>query len=566
MDNFLERIVGKKIEGTRVVPLLLKIVMLFTIFLLISNFASNYINLMLNRGEQVKLMNQLLVKELKEIYTFTTNQYDIYFYNQDLEGTVKTIEQVSSRGLKGEKSIALGLKPDGETFFQASKIERQSRFMDEDALDEMIASGEEGYAEGAFMFEFVGENYFGVYKYNPRWEIYIIRGEELNEFYEDSVRIFRNVAFLIVIITILCVLVGIFLLRFILRYVSVITSDIMAMQNDQVINLINMDRAPNDDVTYLGVAFNSLASTIDNLMNIFKKFVARDVAAKAYKEREIRLEGTKRNLAILFTDIKSFTFITETLGTDIIKLLNIHYDKAIRAVHEYNGDIGSIIGDALLAIYGAMEELSENKSYEALESANDIQKMAAELRHEMHTRREEILRVRGELTEDEKAIYQAVLLEVGVGIDGGEVFYGNIGSNERMVNTVIGDNVNSASRLEGLTRIYKVPIIVSEYIKDDVESEYDKYVFVELDQVQVKGKTIGKRVFWPVKRTDMTPQMEKDIKIFAEGLKEYYEGQWKSAYEKFAACTLPLAEVFQSRTKNSICPKDWNGIWTMKTK
>jgi len=319
-------------------------------------------------------------------------------------------------------------------------------------------------------------------------------------------------------------------------------------------------------VAFLGVAFNALSSTIDNLLTIFKKFVARDIAQKAYKEKEIRLEGAKKELAILFTDIKSFTFMTETLGTDIIKLLNLHYDKAIRHIHQNNGDIGSIIGDALLAVFGVMEVDNENKSLMAVRSAYRIQDVAASLREEMQKRKEEIIKRRGAMTEAEERVFRAVLLEVGVGIDGGEVFYGTIGSYERMVNTVIGDNVNSSSRLEGLTRVYKVPVIVSDYIRQEVEKDSKEYYFMELDQVQVKGKTIGKRIYWPIKKGLIDQRMEKDIEEFSVGLTAYYKGDWKEAHRRFSSCTLPLALEFRSRTGENTCPKEWNGIWTMTTK
>ena len=82
----------------------------------------------------------------------------------------------------------------------------------------------------------------------------------------------------------------------------------------------------------------------------------------------------------------------------------------------------------------------------------------------MIERRAEIEQTRN-LTEAEERVFKAVLLDVGVGIDGGTVFYGNIGSDEHMTNTVIGDNVNSASRLEGLTRVYHLPVIVSDFIR-----------------------------------------------------------------------------------------------------
>jgi len=84
-------------------------------------------------------------------------------------------------------------------------------------------------------------------------------------------------------------------------------------------------------------------------MTIFRTFVTQDLVQRAYKEGEIRLEGSQQELTILFSDIKGFTYMTETLGNDIINLLNLHYDQAIREIHSHNGIVGSIIGDALLA-------------------------------------------------------------------------------------------------------------------------------------------------------------------------------------------------------------------------
>jgi len=163
-------------------------------------------------------------------------------------------------------------------------------------------------------------------------------------------------------------------------------------------------------------------------------------------------------------------------------------------------------------------------------------------------------------------VYRAVLLEVGVGIDGGAVFYGNIGSSRRMTNTVIGDNVNSASRLEGLTRIYQVPIICSDYAKEEVEKNSDDYHLLEIDQVQVKGKTVGKRVYWPIDKKQIDDDLSKDIEAFTKGLEYYYEGQWSRALSWFEKCTLPLASEFRSRTAGGKRPKNWNGIWQMTTK
>ncbi|HKL86680.1 MAG TPA: adenylate/guanylate cyclase domain-containing protein [Treponemataceae bacterium] len=567
MKKVIERIFGKKIQGVRVTPLVLKIVFIFTVFLLVSNFVSNYINLVLNQGEQLRLMNELLIKDLKELHVFAMNQREIYLYNRDLETTLSTIEKSAEKSLKGEKSTAFGVTESGEILFFASKATHLERITDPKTLETLKTALVENSAEGSIHFSLNRNQYFGMFKYNPEWKVFLVRAEEMNEFYGPSRKIFNRITLIIVIFTLICIVVGVFLIQYILRYVRKITKGIMTMQESQKLGIIDLAGAPNDEITYLGAAFNSTSSTIDNLLNIFKKFVPQDIAQQAYRDREIRLAGSQRELTILFSDIKGFTFITEALGTDIIKLLNIHYERAIHKIHRQNGIIGSIIGDALLAIYGAYEVESENKSLEAIKSAYHIQQVASDLRQEMYQRREGILKKRGSLTAIEEKIYKAVLLEVGVGIDGGEVFYGNIGSPERMTNTVIGDNVNSASRLEGLTRIYKVPVICSEYVMNDVlESGCSLYQFQELDQVQVKGKTVGKKVYWPVEKDRLDDELINDLALFNKGLISYYEGDWEAAFTDFKQCTLPLVAVFLERTVGKKSPKGWNGIWTMTTK
>ncbi|MGN0716475.1 adenylate/guanylate cyclase domain-containing protein [Treponema berlinense] len=335
------------------------------------------------------------------------------------------------------------------------------------------------------------------------------------------------------------------------------------MQQNQKLEIIDLSSSPNDDITYLAASFNSLSSTINNLLGIFQKFVSKDVVAKAYNEHQIRLEGKRRNLTILFSDIKSFTYRTETLGNDIIDLLNVHYDRVIHAVHENRGVIGSIIGDAILAIYGTAS--SKKKSFEAVESAWNITRLTAQLREKMILRRTEIEKERT-LTEAEDRVFKAVLIDVGVGIDGGNVFYGNIGSDEHMTNTVIGDNVNSASRLEGLTRIYHLPVICSEYVKNEVEKFSDKYTFYEIDTVQVKGKTEGKKIFFPVSLEEGEPELKTKFGLFETALSAYYSGDWNSARKSFKDCGLEAAQVFLERMGRLNAPDGWMGIWTMTTK
>ncbi len=558
-------LLGRKIGGVRVVPLTVKILVVFVSLVLVSSFSTNYINLTLNRGVYVNLMNELLVKELKEMYTFASNQYDIYQFSKNLNDTVSALESNAARDFKLSRSLALGVKGDGTVFFHAGK-EAFTVFPDKKVLEKLESDRKDkNIQEGSLYPTIGGRDYFGVYKYNEKWQMYLMRLEDRAEFYQPTQIIFAQIGIIILIITFVFTVLGMLLMRYILRFVPRITDALMRMQESQRMELIDLENAPNDEVTYLGTSFNALSSSINNLMVIFKTFVTQDVVNRAYQEREIRLEGTQKELTILFSDIKGFTFMTETLGNDIIALLNIHYDRAIRRIHSHNGIVGSIIGDALLTIYGTLTE-GAVKSLDALLSAYEIQSIAQSLRDAMTERKEVIEKERGGLSPAEMRVYKAVMLEVGVGIDGGQVFYGNIGSTERMTNTVIGDNVNSASRLEGLTRIYRVPIVCSEYVVQEVRSVTDRFAFIELDTVQVKGKTEGKKIFLPMDTQEIHEGELQRYEAFSEGLKQYYQGRWEEARKAFNASAVLPAAVFLQRIEGRTAPEGWNGVWTMDTK
>jgi len=563
----LDSLLGHKVGGVRATPITLKIVGIFIVFLLLSNLITNYINLTFNRSELIRLTTSSLVRDLKDIYLFSSNQFKMYRdTKKEKELFLSQVRDYARLQFKAKKSVSLGVDKSGQLLFVAGPGDSSSAFEDKAALLAFQTASAQGVEDGSVDFTWNGENYFGIYRFSADWNCYLVRGEEWNEFYEPTVSIFTRVALIILAFTLVSAVFGALLLSYILRFVGRITKSIMEMQRDQKMAEVDVKGAPNDEVTYLGLAMNNLSSTIQNLVEMFKKFVARDVAAQAYSDGEIRLVGSKRNLAIMFSDIKGFTFMTETLGNEIIELLNKHYSKAIRVIHERNGDVGSIIGDAILAVFGTMTKAGENKSIEAVAAGYQILVVAEELRKGMEKRKADLEKAEGRMEEPAVKVYEAVLLEIGVGIDGGEVFYGNIGSNERMVNTVIGDNVNSSSRLEGLTRVYKVPMIVSAYIRDEVLVGTSAYVFQELDTVQVKGKTIGKRIYFPLEKSTVTAHLQKQLDLYSEALEMYYRGDWPAARLRFARCELPSASVFVERITNREVPGDWNGIWTMKDK
>lgn len=607
----------QKVGQTRIIPISFKILTIFVCLLLLSNFATNFVNLNLSRKQLITLNNTVMVSELKDIYSVASNQYQIYTFTNDEEKSVEAIKEAAQRSFSQPNSAALAFDENGDILFctiskvpqkleeiraklsekapgfsaevEAELEKREKSFLydgietfpDSNALETLKSNLADGVSDGSISFDTELGEYFGVYKYNENWKCWFVRAELRNDTMKSNVLILGVIAIIIVCLTALFLLAGVFMFKKILSNVTKITGSLYEMQKAQHLDEIDLSNAPNDDITYLAASFNSLSSTISNLLGIFQKFVSKDVVKKAYDEHEILLEGKQRDLVMLFSDIKSFTYRTETLGNDIIDLLNVHYDKVIHAVHEEKGVIGSIIGDAILAIYGTQE--TKNKSLDSLEAGWKITRLTASLREKMTIRKAEIEKER-ELTEDEERIFKAVLLDVGVGIDGGEVFYGNIGSNEHMTNTVIGDKVNSASRLEGLTRIYHLPVIVSDYVKDEIEKTgITKYKFFEIDTVQVKGKTEGKRIYFPMDTSETyapgtEPKeseeafipadslTENQFEIYEAGLSAYYSGAWSAARKNFKKCGIEAADVFLSRMGNKSAPENWSGIWTMETK
>ncbi len=599
----------QRVGTTRIIPISLKLVGIFVSLLLLSNFATNFLTLQFTKRQLFLMTNTIMTNQLKDMYTTAGNQYQIYTFTKDRVASINAIKQASSREFTLPHSRALAFDKDGVLLFSAGAsavgdmtaatssaddAAAVQLFSDSTALALLNERAANGITDGSLTFTTSEGQYFGVYKYQSDWKCYFVRAELRSDTIRSTLIVLGIISVAIIVLVLGFLTAGLFMFRHILGNVKRITDSLYTMQQEQHLSLIDLSNAPNDDVTYLAASFNSLSATINNLLGMFQKFVSKDVVAKAYREHEIRLEGSRRNLTMLFSDIKSFTYRTETLGTDIIDLLNVHYDRVIHTVHENDGVIGSIIGDAILAIYGATDERESHektggkhsqalKSLAAVDSAWGITRATADLRQKMIQRRAELGR---ELTEAEERVYQAVLIDVGVGIDGGTVFYGNIGSDEHMTNTVIGDNVNAASRLEGLTRIYKLPVIVSEYIKTECEKASDRYEFFEIDTVQVKGKTEGVKIYLPLEKdtavaaaadaTDTRPATDSASAVpayprsafepFERGLSAYYAGDWTEARKAFKSCPLEVAQVFLDRIGTKKAPEDWNGIWTMTTK
>ncbi len=576
MKKIINFFLGPKVKNVRVIPLSAKIVFIFSIFLLVSNFSTNYINLSLNQNLLKKYLKTILLKDLKEIVQIANNQYEVFSYTENLEEAKKSLKESVKKAFPVEFSLIIGMKESDLGAEELVFSTKDDFFLTEEFLNDIDFATFDADSINEVTFNYNGVPYFGIYRYHKNFDMFLIRAEQEESYESETVFLSYLISVIIIAITILCSLLGFFFINRLTKYLTIIRNSLIEMQKEQALRPIDLKKATNDEVTYLGIALNSLSYTMKNLLEVFRKFVSTDLVQKAYEERIIRLEGERKELAILFTDIKKFTYITEKLGNDVIKLLNLFYDKAIESVIKKNGIIGSIIGDALLGIFGAFnkseanlgKQNQENKSYEAVLAGFKIINDANQLRGMMIKKKQDLMAKNSkEWTDENEEIFKAVMLDVGIGIDGGEVFYGNIGSNQQMTNTVIGDNVNSASRLEGLTREYLVPIICSEYIKNEIEKIINIDIsFIEIDRVQVKGKTEGKLIFYPILQKEITSELAKSVNSYKSALDLYYQGKWPSAHKIFKNLnSFGPAKVMTSRTRKR-CPANWEGSWQMTSK
>ena len=243
---------------------------------------------------------------------------------------------------------------------------------------------------------------------------------------------------------------------------------------------------------------------------IFQKYVPPAVIEELKKSPESRL-GRSEVLAILFSDIRGFTTIAESMDSkEIVDLLNDYYTRMADVIYRHEGTVDKYMGDGLLATFGAPVKHDDDASravFAALDMLEDLQ--------EFNRRQEQ---------KGRKPI------RIGIGIDYRPVTVGNIGHAKKKIDyTVIGDPVNLASRLEGATKQFGEPLLIS---KDAYYHVYKETPCRLLGRVMVKGRTVGDKVYIP--RRALTPQEESAWKLHAEALERYYARDFEEAAQTFA--------------------------------
>jgi len=187
----------------------------------------------------------------------------------------------------------------------------------------------------------------------------------------------------------------------------------------------------------------------------------------------LKLGGEKKELTVLFSDIRGFTAISESLAPEsLMRFMNQYLTAMTDIVMSNEGTLDKYIGDSVMAFYGAPQEQHDH----AIRACHCALRMIKFLGKKQKVWQEQGL----------------PLIRVGIGINTGQMVVGNIGSDKRFDYTVMGDNVNIASRLESLTKDYGVTVIVSEYTQKKAKDEFD---FRELGEVQIRGREKPIRIY-----------------------------------------------------------------------
>jgi len=304
-------------------------------------------------------------------------------------------------------------------------------------------------------------------------------------------------------------------------------------------------------ITYLAMlSFDLVQERLakKKVSDAFGKYVGPALLDEILKKGEVPLGGERKELTILFSDIRGFTSISEALTPEeLVEFLNRYLDRATSVIMEERGLVDKFIGDAVMAFWNAPVP-DKRHAERAVRSA---------------------IRMRSAL--DDISVTRGTKhpsLDVGIGINTGEAIVGNVGSQQRLSYTAIGDSVNLASRLESLTKEYGVRIIISENTLAALRKEKADGMFIlrELDRVKVKGKKEPVRIYEVV--CSVGEGHSVDLASYAKALALYYAGDWSAALSAFSAMSDKTSMLMAERCAVFIenPPEKWDGSYTMEHK
>ncbi|MEK7685818.1 MAG: GAF domain-containing protein [Verrucomicrobiota bacterium] len=295
-------------------------------------------------------------------------------------------------------------------------------------------------------------------------------------------------------------------------------------------------------------------STEKRVKGTMARYMSKDVVERLLEVGADALGGSVQEVTILFSDIRSFTTFSERIGAKgTVSMLNSYFSEMVDIIFNYGGILDKYIGDAIMAIFGTPFKKPEDP-----DNAVTVAKEMIVTLRSYNARR---------IAEGHDPI------DIGVGINTGEVVAGNIGSQKRMDYTVIGDGVNLAARLESATKYYGAKILISEFTFHKLKINR---IVRELDLIRVKGKEKPISLYEVLDghTPETFPNLAQVLNLFERGYRHYRGRDWSQAIRSFEeALTLHPqdmpSQLYLNRCRHYLAAppeESWGGVWTMTSK
>jgi len=289
------------------------------------------------------------------------------------------------------------------------------------------------------------------------------------------------------------------------------------------------------------------------LKGTFEKYVSPAIVNEVLSDPEkIELGGRKMELTVMFSDVRGFTTISEKLDPrQLSDLLNSYLTPMTDLVFKNKGTLDKYMGDAIMAFWGAPIHFEDHAKHACRCALQMIEKLKV---------LQEEYRAKG-LPE----------IDIGIGLNTGDMSVGNMGSETVRSYTVMGDSVNLGSRLEGINKEYHTRIIISEFTQKEVK---DSFVTREVDWVRVKGKAQPVRIFELIAESSVAPETGQMLKHFETGFQLYHERRFQEAIAAFndALKIKPddgVSQLYVERCEDYLKEppgENWDGVCTMTHK
>ncbi|MBA7638224.1 hypothetical protein ES703_45877 [subsurface metagenome] len=513
---------------------------------------------------------EFLLLKIEELSNYADSQWALLVENNlqenraFLDVSKSAVESFARNLIRSDTELIFAVDKEGAVVMRTGEV--MFRAGEAEAIMRMMSEGVEGWQQiplGGV------ERVAQVASFQP-FQWYILVTEAQETFYRTTNQIVRQTGLILTVALALSIVLLLFFSSYLtnpLRHVVAAMQDIITTNDLSK----RVEVLYGDETGKLGHTFNLMTSELENayeqikgyalkavvaqskekkIRNIFQKYVPKDVINQFFANPESMLVGENRVLAVLFSDIRGFTSISERLHPDeIVESLNQYFTLMVDVIMSHNGIVDKYIGDAIMAFFGAPVRHKDD----ALQSVQSGLEMIEALKEFNRWQ-----------TKKGRPKFR-----IGIGINYGAVTVGNIGSEKKMDYTVIGDMVNLASRVEGLTKKYYEVLIISESVHKKVVNDLHCRL---IDKVVVKGRRQGVGIYAP--RQKLTPGEEKAWKYHQAALNHYYNREFKKAAEYFLQVRKNLpedrcSELFLGRCRTylkSPPPADWDGAVAMTEK